>query len=168
VQRLTSPPINVPKSQIDNLNFVMIQNAIYREGVLVRRVLSVNEIIGYDPRSDSALYVPIFTWDPVRDRFTFRGRGTSYLLEEKIGVKRGLSRRNMFLIYEELDVRAKIIKAMIERKVFNYYQVFRVLARIYSMTQEYARKASKEEAPYAILEALEDALKKIQRGDLIR
>ncbi|HID40972.1 MAG TPA: flagellar protein FlaI, partial [Pyrodictium sp.] len=49
VQRLTSPPINVPKSQLDNLNFVVIQSAIYREGVLVRRVLSVNEIIGYDP-----------------------------------------------------------------------------------------------------------------------
>lgn len=168
VQRLTSPPINVPKTQIDNLNFVVIQNAIYREGVLVRRVLSVNEIIGYDPRSDSALYVPAFTWDPVTDRFTFRGRGTSYLLEEKIGVKRGLSRRNMFLIYDEMETRAEIIKALIEKKVFNYYQVFRVLARIYAMTQEYARKASKEEAPYAVVEALEDALKKIRRGDLIK
>jgi flagellar protein FlaI len=168
VQRLTSPPINVPKTQIDNLNFVVIQNAIYREGVLVRRVLSVNEIIGYDPRTDAALYVPAFTWDPVKDRFTFRGRGTSYLLEEKIGVKRGLSRRNMFLIYDEMELRAKIIKALIEKKVFNYYQVFRVLARIYAMTQEYARKASKEEAPYAIIEALEDALKKIKRGELIK
>lgn len=168
VQRLTSPPINVPKTQIDNLNFVVIQNAIYREGVLVRRVLSVNEIIGYDPRADSVLYVPAFTWDPVRDVFTFRGRGTSYLLEEKIGVKRGLSRRNMFLIYDEMELRAKIIKALIAKKVFNYYQVFRVLARIYAMTQEYARKASKEEMPYAIVEALEDALKKIERGELIK
>lgn len=168
VQRLTSPPINVPKSQLDNLNFVVIQSAVYREGVLVRRVLSVNEIIGYDPRADSALYVPAFTWDPVRDRFTFRGRGTSYLLEEKIGVKRGLSRRNMFLIYDEMDMRAKIIRALVEKKVFNYYQVFRTLARIYGLVTEYARKASKEEAPYAIVEALEDALRRIQRGDLIK
>jgi len=112
--------------------------------------------------------VPAFTWDPVRDRFTFRGRGTSYLLEEKIGVKRGLSRRNMFLIYDEMEIRAKIIRALIEKKVFNYYQVFRTLARIYALTTEYARKASKEEAPYAIVEALEDALRRIQRGDLIR
>jgi len=167
VQRLTSPPINVPKSQIDNLNFVLIQNAIYREGVLVRRVLSVNEILGYDPRSDSALYIPIFTWDPVRDRFTFRGRGTSYLLEEKIGVKRGLSRRNMFLIYDELELRAKIIKALIEKKVFHYYKLFRIFARIYAITTEYARKASKEEQSYAIVEALENVLKKIRRGELL-
>ncbi len=168
VQRITSPPINVPKTQLDNLNFVLIQSAVYREGVLVRRVLSVNEIIGYDTRADSILYVPVFTWDPVRDIFTFRGKGTSYLLEEKIGVRRGLSRRNMFLIYEELDVRARIIKKLVEKKVFNYYQVFHTLARIYSLTVEYARRASKEEAPYAIIEALEDALKKIERGELIR
>ncbi len=168
VQRLTSPPINVPKSQMDNLNFVVIQSAIYREGVLVRRVLSVNEIIGYDPRTDSVLYIPIFTWDPVRDVFTFRGRGTSYLLEEKIGLKRGLSRRNMFLIYDELELRAKIIRALIEKKVFHYYTLFRILARIYSITTEYARKASKEEQPYAIIEALEDVLKRIKRGEFIK
>ncbi len=168
VQRLTSPPINVPKSQMDNLNFVVIQSAIYREGVLVRRVLSVNEILGFDPRTDSILYIPIFTWDPVRDTFTFRGRGTSYLLEEKIGVKRGLSRRNMFLIYEELELRAKIIRALIEKKVFHYYTLFRVLARIYSITTEFARKASKEEQPYAIIEALEYVLKKIRRGEFVK
>jgi flagellar protein FlaI len=168
VQRLTSPPINVPKSQMDNLNFVVIQSAIYREGVLVRRVLSVNEILGFDPRTDSILYIPLFTWDPVRDTFTFRGRGTSYLLEEKIGVKRGLSRRNMFLIYEELELRAKIIRALIEKKVFHYYTLFRVLARIYSITTEFARKASKEEQPYAIIEALEYVLKKIRRGEFVK
>ncbi|BES80934.1 type II/IV secretion system ATPase subunit [Pyrodictium abyssi] len=168
VQRLTSPPINVPKSQLDNLNFVVIQSAVYREGVLVRRVLSVNEIMGYDPKSGSTLYVPTFTWDPVSDRFTFRGRGTSYLLEEKIGVKRGLSRRNMFIIYDELELRARIIRAMIERKVFNYYQVFRTLARIHALTVEHARRVSKEEAPYAVVEALEEALSRIQRGELIK
>lgn len=51
VQRLTSPPINVPITHIDNLNFVVIQSAVYREGVLMRRVISVNEIVGYDPKA---------------------------------------------------------------------------------------------------------------------
>ncbi len=168
VQRITSPPINVPKSQLDNLNFVIIQSAVYREGVLVRRVLSVNEIIGYDARRDSVLYVPVFTWDPVRDRFTFRGRGSSYLLEEKIGVKRGLSRRSMGLIYEELEIRAKIIRELVNKKVFNYYKLFNVLAKIYAITVEFARKASKEEQQYAVIEALEYALKKIRSGELIK
>ncbi|MET1101018.1 MAG: type II/IV secretion system ATPase subunit [Pyrodictiaceae archaeon] len=168
VQRITSPPINVPKSQLDNLNFVLIQSAVYREGVMVRRVLSVNEIIGYDPRADSVLYVPSFTWDPVRDRFTFRGRGTSYLLEEKIGVRRGLTRRSMGLIYDELELRAKIIRTLVEKKVTHYYRLFAVISRIYAMTVEYARRASKEETQQAILDALEEALRRIRRGDLLK
>ncbi|HIP85405.1 MAG TPA: flagellar protein FlaI, partial [Pyrodictium sp.] len=72
IQRLTSPPINVPKTQLDNLNFVIIQSAVYREGAIMRRMLSVNEIIGYDSKTDSIVYVPVFVWDPKTDRFIFR------------------------------------------------------------------------------------------------
>ncbi len=168
VQRITSPPINVPKTQLDNLNFVVIQSAVYKEGVMLRRVLSVNEIIGYDPKADSIIFIPIFTWDPVRDRFTFRGKGTSYLLEEKIGTMRGLSRRNMTLIYEELNLRAKILRELVNKKVYNYYDVFRTIVRIYNLIDERAKKSSKEDAPYAIIEGLNEALKKIRRGELIK
>ncbi len=168
VQRITSPPINVPKTQLDNLNFVVIQSAVYKEGVMLRRVLSVNEIIGYDPKADSIIFIPIFTWDPVRDRFTFRGKGTSYLLEEKIGTMRGLSRRNMTLIYEELNLRAKILRELVNKKVYNYYDVFRTIVRIYNLVDEKAKKSSKEEAPYAIIEGLNEALKRIRRGELIK
>ncbi len=166
VQRITSPPINVPRSQLDNLNFVAIQSAVYKEGVMVRRVLSVNEIIGYDAASNSIMYIPIYTWDPIKDVHTFRGRGTSYLLEEKIGLMRGLSRRTMFLIYDELETRAKIIKEMINQKIFNYYDVFRLIVKIYNTTEERAKSASKEEAPYAIVEGLEEALRKLNKREL--
>lgn len=166
VQRITSPPINVPRSQLDNLNFVVIQSAVYKEGIMVRRVLSVNEIIGYDAASNSIMYIPIYTWDPIRDVHTFRGRGTSYLLEEKIGLMRGLSRRTMFLIYDELETRAKIIREMINQKIFNYYDVFRLLVKIYNITEEKAKGASKEEAPYAIVEGLEETLRKLKKKEL--
>lgn len=168
VQRLTSPPINVPITHIDNLNFVVIQSAVYREGVLMRRVISVNEIVGYDPKAKSVIYIPIYTWDPARDRFTFRGRGTSYLLEEKIAVARGIPRREMGLIYDELNLRAKILKSLVERRVFNYYDLFRVIARIYSMVDAKAKASPKEETPYAIIKALEEALARIRRGELVK
>ncbi len=168
VQRLTSPPINVPITHIDNLNFVVIQSAVYREGVLMRRVISVNEIVGYDPKAKSVIYVPIYTWDPSKDRFTFRGRGTSYLLEEKIAVARGISRRDMGLVYDELNLRAKIIRSLVEKKVFNYYDVFRVIVRIYHLVDAKAKASSKEETPYAVIEALEEALNRIGRGDLLK
>ncbi len=54
IQRLTGSPINVPKTYIDNLNVAVIQAAVrLPSGKTGRRVLSVNEIIGYDSASDS-------------------------------------------------------------------------------------------------------------------
>ncbi len=168
IQRLTSPPINVPITHIDNLNFVLIQSAVYKEGILMRRVISVNEIVGYDPKSKSVIFVPIYTWDPVKDRFTFRGRGTSYLLEEKIAVARGISRRNMTLIYDELNLRANILKELISKKIFNYYDVFKVIVRVFNIVDSKAKASSKEETPYAVISGLEEALNKIRRGDLVK
>jgi len=166
VQRITSPPINVPKTQLDNLNFIIIQSAVYREGVMLRRMISVNEILGYDANADSIIYIPVFTWDPANDRFLFRGRGSSYLLEEKIATMRGISRRQLKLIYEELDLRAQILKEMKEKNIVDYYDVFRLLAKIYNIVNEEAKAMKKEETQYAILEGLEEALRKIRTGEL--
>jgi len=166
IQRLTSPPINVPKTHIDNLNFVIIQSAVYREGVIVRRILNVNEILGYDSRTGSVNYIPIFTWDPITDRFTFRGRGSSYLLEEKIGVIRGLSRRNMNLIYDELQLRAAILKELVKKKVFNHFNLFKFIARVFMYIDEKAKKGRKEELEYIVIDTLEEILLKLRLGEL--
>ena len=166
IQRITSPPINVPKTQLDNLNFVIVQSAVYREGVMLRRVLSVNEIIGYDANADSIVYIPVFMWDPTNDRFLFRGKGSSYLLEEKIATMRGISRRQLKLIYEELELRAQILGEMVNKNIINYYDVFRLLAKIYNIVDEKAKGKEKEGTQYAILEGLEEALRKIRLGEL--
>ncbi len=138
VQRLTGDPINIPKTFMDNLNFILIQSAVWREGIMVRRVLSVNEIIGYDPKSDAIIYIPVFIWDPVKDRFVFSGRGASYLLEEKVAPMRGISRINMKKIYDELDLRAQFLRALVERKIFNYFDVWRAVVKVYELGIETA------------------------------
>ena len=167
IQRITSPPINVPKTQLDNLNFVIIQSAVYREGVMLRRMLSVNEIIGYDANADSIIYIPVFTWDPAKDVFLFRGKGSSYLLEEKIATMRGISRRQLKLIYDELELRAQILREMKERNIIDYYDVFRVFAKIFNIIDEKAKAMKKKEGTqYAVLEGLEEALRKIRSGEL--
>ncbi|ADM28443.1 type II secretion system protein E [Ignisphaera aggregans DSM 17230] len=148
VQRLTGDPINIPKTFMDNLNFVLIQSAVWREGVMVRRVLSVNEIIGYDPKADAIIYVPVFVWDPVRDRFVFRGRGASHLLEEKIAVMRGISRVNMKKIYDELDLRAQFLRTLVEKKIFNYFDVWKAIVKTYEL-------------------GIETALRRLERGSLL-
>ena len=166
IQRVTSPPINVPKTQLDNLNFVIIQSAVYREGVMLRRMLSVNEILGYDAAADSIIFIPVFTWDPATDRFLFRGKGASYLLEEKIATMRGISRKNLRLIYEELDLRAQILREMVRQNITDYFEVFRIIAKIYNIVEETARGKGKGETQLAVLEGLEKALKMLKRKEL--
>jgi flagellar protein FlaI len=148
VQRLTGDPIRIPKSFMDNLNFVLIQSAVWREGIMVRRVLSVNEIIGYDPKADAIVYVPVFVWDPVRDVFVFRGRGASYLLENKVAVMKGIGRVEMRKIYDELEMRAYFLRLLTEKKVFNYYDVWKAIVKTYEL-------------------GLETAVKRLERGVLL-
>ncbi|MHC1635617.1 MAG: type II/IV secretion system ATPase subunit [Candidatus Methanospirareceae archaeon] len=131
IQRLTGDPINVPKTYIDSLNLVIIQNAVRgKDGKRLRRVTSVNEIIGYDPVSNSFSFIEVFKWDPVTDTFEFTGNMNSYLLEQKIAVKRGIPENKRRKIYKELEKRARMLQAIHKSGVTNFYDLFGVLAKI--------------------------------------
>ena len=149
IQRLTGNPINVPKTFMDNLNFAIVQSAVWREGILVRRILSVNEILGYDPASDTIIFIPVFNWDPAKDTFMFRGRGASFLLEEKIALRKGISRLEMRKIYEELNTRAEFLRELVNRKVFNYFDVWKAVVKVHEL-------------------GLEEALRRLKKGRLLR
>ncbi|MBS7638959.1 MAG: type II/IV secretion system ATPase subunit [Candidatus Bathyarchaeia archaeon] len=111
-QRLTSPPINVPKTHINGLNIAIFQNRIKRGLKLVRRVLSVNEIIGYDPEENSLNYLPVFLYDADRDELRFTG--SSFLLEAKVLPFRGWGTDKLPKLYEELRMRAEILRFLSE------------------------------------------------------
>ena len=110
IQRLTGHPINIPKTYIDNLNLAVIQSMVrLPNGKDGRRVISVNEIVGYDSATDSFSYIEVFRWNPVDDSFEFTGYMNSYLLEEVIAFKRGLPPQRKREIYKELTRRANIL-----------------------------------------------------------
>ncbi len=148
LQRLTNHPINVPKTNIDSLNIAWFQSAVHVKGFPARRVLEIDEIIGYDPSSGAIAAVPVFTWDPVRDKFVFSGRGASYLLEEKIATMKGIPRRNISIIYEDLELRSRFLQTLADRKVLDYFDVYRAIVRAYNI-------------------GIENALKRLERGDLL-
>ena len=130
IQRLTGHPINIPKTYIDNLNIVCIQSMVrLPNGKEARRVVSVNEIVGYDSSSDSFSFIEVFQWDPVKDVVEFSGYMNSYLLEEKIAMQRGLPPSDKRKIYVELTRRANILKKLNERKVTDFYELYGVLAQ---------------------------------------
>jgi flagellar protein FlaI len=133
IQRLTGAPINIPKAYIDNLDVVLIQATVRAPGQgMVRRVLSINEIVGYDGYTQSFSFIEAFHWNPERDMFDFPGYMNSYLLEEKIAMRRGIPPHKKRAIYKELKTRAKIFERLHKgKKVRDFYDVFRVLAEAY-------------------------------------
>jgi len=125
IQRLSGNPILVPKTHLTNLNAIVIQNAIYdATGQMKRRVTSVNEIVSYNPTTDSFSFIESFHWEPSEDKFMFRAEGNSYLLEEKIARSRGYSSQDMYVIYNELNERAKFLKKMSDEGLSDYREFF--------------------------------------------
>jgi Type IV secretory pathway, VirB11 components, and related ATPases involved in archaeal flagella biosynthesis len=130
VQRLTGYPIEVPKSYINNLNIALFQTALYdKKGNLIRRVVEVDEIIDIDPVTNDVVYIPAFTYDPAEDKIIFAGRGASYLVENKVAIKRGIERKNIGILYDELNLRAEFLKILISKKIFNYFDVWNQILR---------------------------------------
>lgn len=130
IQRLTGEPINIPKAYVDNLDVVVIQAAVRAPGRgMVRRVTSINEIVGYDPVSKSFSFIEVFRWNPANDTFEFPGYMNSFILEEKIALRRGIPPFKRKAIYTDLKRRAKIFERLHkEKKVRGFNEVFQVLA----------------------------------------
>ncbi|RLG60290.1 MAG: hypothetical protein DRN95_00010 [Candidatus Hydrothermarchaeota archaeon] len=125
IQRLTGNPINVPINFIDNLNIAVIMGNYYRKGLFVRRVSEVAEIEGYNKEVGGILTRTMFEWDPISDKHLFKGMFNSYILENKIANILGYSDKRQ--IYNDLALRARIIKEMVKRKIFDYYDVYEII-----------------------------------------
>ena len=118
IQRFTGSPINVPVTFIDNLNVVLIQQAVYRKGKFLRRVTSVEEIEGYFTEIGGVATRSVFEWDAVTDKHIFRGLNNSYILETKIAETAGFEDPRE--IYDEMALRARILEEMIANNIMGY------------------------------------------------
>ncbi|MDH5438482.1 MAG: type II/IV secretion system ATPase subunit, partial [Candidatus Bathyarchaeota archaeon] len=126
-QRLTSHPINVPKTHIDGLNLAIFQARMERDKKLIRRVTSVNEIIGYEPDEARLNYLPIFIYDPDLDHLRFMG--SSYHLETKVLSFRGWGKDRLRDLYEELKVRADIL-SFLSKNYPRYTDVWKTVIEV--------------------------------------
>lgn len=131
IQRLTGDPINVPRTYVDNLNVVIVQNAVRgKDGKMLRRVTSISEIVGYDASTESFSFIEVFKWNPVNDTFDFPGNMNSFLLEEKIAPKKGLPSNKKRKIYKELEQKANILKKIHQSGVTGFYELFNLMSRM--------------------------------------
>jgi flagellar protein FlaI len=121
IQRFTGHPINIPKTFMDNLDVVLIQMAVERKGKRIRRVLSVDEIEGYNKEVDGIMSRKAFEWNAVDDAHMFKANRNSFILEQRIAPMAGYE--DPMQIYDEYDLRKHILERMVEEKIFDYYEV---------------------------------------------
>ena len=131
IQRITSNPISVPKPYIDNLNVVILTSSVkLPNGKSGRRITGINEIVGYDPPTESYNIIESFHWDEATDEYDFTGYMTSYILEHKIAPKLGIPSTKKRRIYTELERRAKILEKLHkEQGVTGFYEILDVLSK---------------------------------------
>ena len=129
IQRFTGDPINVPKTFMDNLDVVFIQSAVERKGKKIRRCISIDEVEGYNREADGIMARKAFEWDPVEDTHRFVAYKNSYVLEEKIARNAGYA--DTAEIYDEFDLRKRILEKMVEENIMDYYEVVNVIWTYY-------------------------------------
>lgn len=131
IQRLCGDPINIPKTYVDNLNLVVIQSAVKRpDGQLVRRMISCNELVGYNAETGGFTFVQMFGWEPVSDTFVWTGKGSSFLLENKIATMLGMPESRKAEIYNEVEKRAKILERLHKAGYTKFWDLFHMMTKI--------------------------------------
>ena len=130
IQRLTGSPINIPKVYIDNLNLAIVIGSVrLSDGTSVRRITSINEILGFDDETGAFNFIEVFRWDSASDTFDFPGHMNSTMLEDVVAPKLGLSRQNARSIYDKIDVRAAAFRKIHEQGTTNFYDLYKFLAQ---------------------------------------
>jgi flagellar protein FlaI len=131
VQRLCGEPINIPKTYVDNLNLIILTSAVKRpDGQTVRRLISCNELVGFDAETGGFTFVQMFVWDPLTDTFIWSGRGSSYLLENKIATMLGIPENKKAEIYLEVERRAKILERLHKAGYAKFWDLFHMITKI--------------------------------------
>ena len=129
IQRFTGDPINVPKTFMDNLDFVLIQLAVERGGKTMRRVTSLDEIEGYNRAVDGIMARNAFEWKADEDEHLFKAYKNSFILEQKIAKNAGYA--DTAQIYDEMDRRKHILERMVEEDIMDYYEVVQCIWGFY-------------------------------------
>jgi flagellar protein FlaI len=114
INRLEGDPINIPRVMIQALDILCIQKMIIRGDRRVRRLDSIVEFIGIDPKTQDMRFNELYTWDPKND--TFRNTGKSFVLED-IMERRNWDEQQVNL---ELENRKKVLEYMVEKKMDEY------------------------------------------------
>jgi flagellar protein FlaI len=119
VERLTNPPINVPKIMVQAISLIIVQFRNRRTGK--RRTFQIAEIL---PEGDANV---ILQYDPKKDILVEVGK--SKVLMENIKLFTGMNEQE---VYDELDEKMEVLKYLVDLNVNTVDDVGRIVAEYYT------------------------------------
>lgn len=130
ITRLTNAPMSVPNIMISAIDFIIMQNRIYRsDGVSFRRISEVAEVSGIE---EGVIQLnKIFEWDPQSE--TIKNVGiTSKTLTEIANV----SGNSLNSLYDEIKNREIVLQHMVDQNIRSIRDVSTVLEMYYLDSQK--------------------------------
>lgn len=130
ITRLTNAPMSVPNIMISAIDFIIMQNRIYRsDGVSFRRISEVAEVSGIE---EGVIQLnKIFEWDPQSD--TIKNVGiTSKTLTEIANV----SGNSLNSLYDEIKNREIVLQHMVDQNIRSIRDISTVLEMYYLDSQK--------------------------------
>lgn len=117
VTRLINPPMNVPTIMIPALDFIIMQNRMYRpEGGSIRRVTEVAEVVGME--EGNVQLNRVFEWNNVSDKVEYVGIASTTLRE--IAELRGIG---ITEIEEEIEKRRLLLEYLADNNIRSIEEV---------------------------------------------
>lgn len=130
ITRLTNAPMSVPNIMISAIDFIIMQNRIYKsDGVSFRRISEVAEVSGIE---EGVIQLnKIFEWDPQSD--TIKNVGiTSKTLTEIANV----SGNSLNSLFDEIKNREIVLQHMVDQNIRSIRDVSTVLEMYYLDSQK--------------------------------
>ena len=138
LHRLTTRPMNIPQTQVENLNAISIVRRLVKDNVSMRRTISVSEMVGWDKEKNDFKLKKLFQWDAETD--TYKKVGKSPLLKQ-IAAQMGYSNKDVDF---ELEKRKVILNYMAQNNIRSYEDVSQLVLDYFAEPEKVYRKAKVE------------------------
>lgn len=130
ITRLTNAPMSVPNIMISAIDFIIMQNRIYRsDGVSFRRISEVTEVSGIE---EGVIQLnKIFEWDPQSD--TIKNVG---IISKTLTEIANVSGNSLNSLYDEIKNREIVLQHMVDQNIRSIRDVSTVLEMYYLDSQK--------------------------------
>lgn len=137
INRLRTPPIELPPSLVQHLDILIVLTRPRLRGNYVRRTKEVVEITGFDVDRDRPYTTTSYTWNPPKDLFEYLGKSAIlHSIMEVIGTTPDG-------ILSEIERRIEVIEWMYRNGIRDYKNVGRVVAEYYQNPKGLLEKIEK-------------------------